>query len=278
MFEKAMEAMNNDLAEGKDVGGEARQQESPDQAEDSTPEIPELDKLEKVMYKGKEMTREDFERSFMMQSDYTKKTQALAEERKFVDNLNHDLSSVIKNPQLADEFRKIYPEKYHGVLDAVLSQSKTPLQAVKNEQKAEPDQAFMQKFQQLESKLSKFQKEAEEKEVAAIEAQLDATFKTLSKKYPLADEETVLARADIALKQGVKLDDKVWDKLWSAVNDRNQERYKSHYAEQVKQQKQAAEKGKDIAGGGGVPGQAPTKMALKDVKNFMIDDLRGRST
>lgn len=230
-------------------------------------ELIDLDKVERFRFAGREWTPKDFQGAHMMQADYTRKTQALAEERKYYDNLQADLAAVKQNPSLAEKFRAIYPEKYHNFLEyAGLSQAqKQQAQA----QQSNIDPAFLDRFNRLESTLK-------EREVQAIEAELDSKFKTLSVKYPLADEEAVLARAQALVDKGQSLNDKAWDSLWKSVNERNQKIAEKFYADKVNKQKLAHSKNKDVASGGGIPGQAPkmpknlreaSAMALQEIEN-----------
>src|SRR3954464_16064772 len=85
-----------------------------------TPEMVDLESLEKFRYAGREMTPKELQQAVMLQSDYTRKTQQLAEERKYYDNLSADLSAVAQNPQLAAKFKEVYPEKFHDYLAYVL--------------------------------------------------------------------------------------------------------------------------------------------------------------
>ena len=94
------------------------------------PTIYDLEKLSKFKYQGQELTPKDLEAMILRQKDYTQKTQALSKEResfqseqKFYENLYYDLNNVKNNPQLANEFIKIYPEKFHEYLKQVLGQT-----------------------------------------------------------------------------------------------------------------------------------------------------------
>jgi hypothetical protein len=100
----------------------------------------ELEKVEKFKFDGKEYTLKELRtllaKEKEQQRDYTAKMQKLAEERKswetqrketqrFDDNLYADLQAVKDNPQLAQEFLKVYPQSYHRHLRAVLESTST---------------------------------------------------------------------------------------------------------------------------------------------------------
>lgn len=244
--------------------------EQPEQ--DSEPQVIDLDSTEKFKFQGREWTPKELRDAYMMQSDYTRKTQAIAEERKYYDNLTHDLEAVSKNPALIEEFKKVYPEKYHAYLNYITKN--TPQQSQQVEQQSNGiDPKFLERFQKLEQTMTSWEKEMHEKQVAAIDAELDAKFKQLSEKYPMADEEAVIARAQALLGRGEKLDDKIWDSLWKSVNERNQKLAEQFYSKKVTEQKQANKMGKDIASGGGSVGQAPVKpRTIKDATNAFLSE------
>ena len=105
-------------------------------------EITELEKLERFKFKGEEWTPKKAEQAFMRQQDYTKKAQELAEQRKeyeselkhreYRSNLKADINHVLKNPSLADEFKKIYPEEYHYALELALGKNQHQLEQNQN--------------------------------------------------------------------------------------------------------------------------------------------------
>ena len=211
------------------------------------PSIYDLDSAEKFKWQGREWTTKELQSSYMAHSDYTRKTQALAEERKFYDNLSYDLEAVKNNPGLMQEFKRVYPEKFHSYLNYV--QSKQPdTQAQTSQQGLDPK--FVERVERLERNIH-------EREVAAIEAELDAKFKQYSEKYPMADEEAVIARAQALINRGDKITDQTWDNLWKSVHDRNQSLADKYYSTKVKEQKTANAKARDVGSGGGTVGRAP---------------------
>lgn len=245
---------------------EVTEAEQPGQVEQTEQQqIVDLDSVDKFKFAGKEWTPKDFQGAYMMQSDYTKKTQALAEERKYFDNLTADLESVKSNPSLIEKFKSVYPEKFHKFLGYVQGASQPQAQKQTENAQSQIDPAFKERFERLES-------EIHERKVQAIEAELDAKFKGLSEKYPMADEEAVLARAQALIDRGEKLNDKIWDGLWKSVNERNQKLAEQFYAKKIKEQKTTNQKGKDIASGGGTPGQAPkVARSIKEATQMLMD-------
>lgn len=236
-------------------------------------DIVDLGSLEKFKFNGQEWTLKDLQSGFMRQSDYTRKTMELAEtrksfeeERKYVDNLQADLDAVAKNPELAWKFKETYPEKYHNYLRYVLKEAQAQQAQNPNNPQGIPHE-IMDRFLKVEHTLK-------EREIAAAQAELDATFSKLKTKYPFADEDTILAKAQILAERKQKLDEGVFDKLFKAENDRLEAIAKKYYSEQVKTQKTMNAKGRDIAKGGGTPSEAPRKFkTIKEATEAALNDL-----
>ena len=230
--------------------------------EQSNP-VTELESLERFKYAGREMTAKDLQGMIMMQSDYTRKTQAIAEERKYYENLQSDLDAVKANPQLAAQFKELYPEKFHKFLGYVHSEK--PAQAAAT-------QGVDPRIQERLDKYDQIVKEFEAQKLEAINAQLDAKFSALSKKYPFADEEAVVARAQALLDKGQKVTDEVWDNLWKSVHERSQKLWAEHQKKMGNEQKTANLKGRDIGHGGGTPGQAPKlPRSIKEASKMLME-------
>lgn len=280
-FEAARESMEQGIA-GNQTQAPVETSQKEDnsfQAESNNltqQEIIELDKLEKFKYKGRELSAKDieaWERGHMMQSDYTRKTQALSEERKYYDNLAVDLAAVKGNPALESEFRKIYPEKYHSYLDFLGDRNNSQKlaehqQQVEQKQSLDPDvMARLKKVDELENYIK-------EQEVKTVSQKLDVIFAEKSKKYHLADEESVLAMAQALHNQGTQLDDTMWDKIWSTVHNKVETKFKSYQKDIITKQQDATKRGIDTAGGGGVPGQAPKRMSFKEATEAAVRDAK----
>lgn len=244
------------------------------------PEVLDLDKVERFKFDGREMTPKEAKLAWMRLQDYTSKTQELAKDREtlkeyqsekqFVDNLYTDLQNVKNNPGLADQFRQIYPDKFHTYLDILQAQQSQPSQNGPAHLAANPELLSMKK------ELSEVKNYFQEQRVQAAEAQIDAIVSKLSPKYPLADEETVLVRARAANDQGVKVTPEVWEEIYKGVNEKNAARYKQHYEKQVKEQQAANSNGKDIGKGGGTPGAAPKKRSFDEATRDAIAELSAR--
>lgn len=285
-FEQAHEALEADLKAQAPGGAEAglspETENSSVSKEESKPEILDLDTLERVKYKGKEWAREDLDKAFLMQSDYTKKTQALAKEREaaqkeqeFQQAFRYDLPKVLGNPALAAEFKKVYPESYHELLDLYLKNQ--PQQAQTGAQTPQVDPRLEERMSRFETFVEQKEAEAKEARVTAYEAEIETTMKTLSTKYPLADEEAIISRAQTLLSQGEKLTQETWDKIAKHVNDRNEKLAEKYYKGKVDSQKQASAKGRDVASGGSTPLETGKKLSFKEATAQAIRDFSGKS-
>lgn len=246
------EATEGGLESVQETTQELPESQSQDTSTPTAQEIFDLETVEKFKFGGKEWTQKELTSSVMMNADYTRKTQELSKERKYYDNLDADLKTLQGNPALIDQFKQIYPEKFHRYLDFIQVANREN----KSRQQAGMDPQFMSRLEQVESRFR-------EQEINAIEAQLDAKFTVLSKKYPFADEEAVIARAERLLESKPKgekaLSDSELEQLWKQVDSRGQELAKKHWGQRAQQQKEMNARGKDVAAGGGTPGQAPRR-------------------
>jgi hypothetical protein len=240
----------------------------------------ELDSLERFKWEGKEWSPKDLKNAVLMQSDYTKKTKELAEERKYVDNLSADLTALVENPSLLDSFKQIYPKKYHAYVEGILAKVKPSVDVESEQVQARPQaqqlpdevRQALEEAKIVKADVEKIKAAQFEKEVAAIEAQLGTIFSEMRKKYPLANEEAVIARAQSLIDQKYSVDEKVWAELWKSGHEANKKMFDNVYKTQISQQKQAHAQGSDIGAGGGIPGQAPKKMSFKEATEAAIRD------
>lgn len=264
-----MESLESNTDDKSSSQPEGQPQPSGAQDTSGTPsDITDLQKLEKFKFEGQEMTYKELQAAYMRQQDYTRKTQELSQDRNYYDNLNFDLAKVRSNPELATKFKEIYPEKFHSFLDTVL-------QKQSQEQAGKTPQVQTELDPKLVSRIDQIEKMVTEDKVTAIEAKLEAQDQRMSGKFPMADIEAVYARAQAAHAKGTKLTDEAWEKIWKDDHDKHVKRYEAHYKGQFEKQKDASSKAKDIGPGGGIPGQAPQRVALKDVADQVIRSQSG---
>ena len=266
--------------EGQGDSGASEEIESQGTEGQQAQDLVDLDGVQKFKWGGQEWTPKDLQGAILRQSDYTRKTQALAEERKefgsqkrYYDNLQADLERVQADPALAEKFRQVYPEAFHKFLGYVAQQPSKPASPQENSAALPKDvQERLSRIDKLEGTVTKMTEAQRAREITAINAELDNVCKAMSEKYPFADEATVLARAEALARQGQKMTQSVWDDLWSAQHGRTEAMFKKRYSEQVSKQTQANKAGADTSPGGGIPGQKPVKArSIKEMTNLLYE-------
>lgn len=216
-----------------------------------------LSKVDKFILNGKEMTLKQLESERMMQADYQRKTQEIAEVRKYSENFQADFRSVLDNPNLLGEFKKIYPVQYHQAVEHALSRmsrSQEPQQGTTTQ-----DQLVKQL---VEDAVGPIRTELDQYKTDAAVKQLDGIFSEMKGKFPQADEEFVLARLQMMKDQDVQINKAKVEEVFKHFHERDQKAKETYHMEQLNKQKQANAKAKDVPSGGGIPGQAPKKFNL----------------
>lgn len=244
--------------------------------------ITELDKLEKFKFENQEYTPQELKKAILRQADYTRKTQEFSQERRFYDNLSADLKHVRANPALAQEFKRVYPEKFHQYLEYISGspagttpQAPQPEMMGSKNQYAQIDPQYLARFERLENTIF-------EKEVQTIETSLEAQEKEFTTKYPWADVENVYSKAQAILDKNstlpkedhVNLDKTTWEQLYKADHEKNKLRADNYYKDNINKQKQAGFKAKDSGLGGGSPGSSPKKYkTIKEATEAALAEL-----
>lgn len=234
---------------------------APQNNQPTTQELIDLASVQKFKIDGKEMTFDQLKKQMMMHSDYTKKTQSVAEVQKYWKNLDIDLENVKSNPSLAAQFMQVYPKEFHKFLKTAGIREEV------QEAKQSGDPVLLEKVERLEKYLHN-------NEVKAKEAELDSIFAKHLTKYPEAIEDVVMAKAQVLLDQGAEPTQEFWEKLFKSNHDAMLKRMTERQQKVVSTQREANNKGRSTGKGGGTPGQAPVKTKMRDVADVMIGDLR----
>lgn len=263
-----------------------------------SPQLTELEKLERFKFEGREFTPQELKKAVLFQSDYTKKAQQLAEEKrqyesqlkeyetykseeKFRLNLRADLEHVRKNPQDAAKFLEVYPESFHKELQQVLREFNSVQRADQNQQ-----QQQVKTYEQLqqEQRLSKLEKFYSEQEVAKQSTAINQNIEKLTKQYPDAIPEMAIGRVYEAYNQllakdpNAQLTDQMWNDAFKGAELDFQKRLKSKYGDLVKKQTEANARGRDIDTGGAAPGRpAPKFKNLSEVTKYAAADMSRRA-
>ena len=266
----------------EEVGEPSGNGETPESAEAKA--ILDLTKAEKFTFEGKEWTPDELKKAVMLQSDYTKKTQALAEDRKtyesfkeekkYYDNLSVDLEAVRNNPQLAEAFRQTYPEKFHGYLQSLGIQSQQ--QPGPNVQQSNLPSEVLREIQALKENNQQFTDYMTQKERETFDAKIDAIESDLSKKYTRANLTDVYGVAKEFLDENnldpKSLDAKMLEPFFKASHEYNVGQYKAWQKEELERAKSLNKEGSDIGRGGGVPGGAPERLNLNEAIKRHIEE------
>lgn len=263
-------------------------QDSSSQIEASTEKTPaeaqaiaDLSKFQKFTLDGKELTLDQLRKERMLQADYSRKTQELAKQRqdteKFESNVWADLEKVKRNPQLAQEFKRLYPAKYHTALRFV-QQGGDPAQATQQQQGLPPElEERFNRYDQFIDETSRAKVEAEQQ---ALEANLQTFETNLLKKYPKADVIAAYtfaenAKAKLEQETGQKmspkdLNEKFMEPFFKAAHENQVKLFNQWQKEMAKQARDTHRVASDTGRGGGTPGGAPSKMRLKDVADHIL--------
>ena len=245
-----------------------------------TPSQPlDLDKVERFRFQGREWTSKELRDAYMMRADYTRKTQELAETRKYSDNFDSDLRSVMKDPNLFAEFKRIYPKNYVAIAEEVLSRLSPNNQTNTNQptnglDSKAIDKLLEQRLSPVLDKVGEWEKAQHAAEVEKIGSWLDNQYERLSSKYPYANTEVITARADLAHRNGVKVDAQLLEKLFRTNNGEIETQWSKLQESKVNKQLKANNRARDMGTGGGVPGNAPKgAKTIKDATNAWLQDL-----
>lgn len=239
-----------------------------------------LDSAQKFKFGDREWTPDQLKKSIMLHSDYTKKTQAVSETRKYYDNLEHDLEYVRghhNKEEAIQAFVQTYPKEFHQYLK--LAGINLSTEASSRQAQAQSNQAISPEIMR---DLEMVKSYVQEKETQAIEAQLDQTFSALSKKYPDGDEDVVLARAQALLDSkrendpGFRITNEIWEKLWKGSHEKVAQKLEAKQKGMIEKQRTANSSYKGPAPGGGTPTQAPQRMNMKQATEHAIQTLSGR--
>ena len=231
----------------------------------SAPEAPQtadLDAFAEFSFQGKKYTPTQLAK---LMGEYQQLTKAQGENQSYKDyaaNLKIDLETVAKRPDLAAEFKKMYPPEFHYLVDKFI----TPTQR----QSAPTDTPTFQlpkeiqdRIDALEGKIGTYEQKSHQAAVAESEAYLQKTVDPLFDKYPYANTEhmknAVFAKADALMSQGYKMTDAAWDRLVKEAHLANKKHAEGLTQAELKAQLKAGKDAQDIGPGGAAPGQAPAK-------------------
>jgi hypothetical protein len=236
-----------------------------------------LDKHETFRFKGQDWTREEFEKAYLRQADYTQKTQQLSEQKKYYDNFWADFSTVRSNPDRLADFERIYPKEFVQHARTLLAKPGQSAPKAVNPNESKPNSLLDHpEFRELKESVETITTKAQKEEIARIDGWLKNQYDTLGKKYPYADAETVESRALVyAQKNGGKaVTAEYLDRSFKEHNDQVKKRMDGLYKAKITQQINAGKDARDVGTGGDIAGGAPqSDRTLKQAKERMLSDV-----
>jgi hypothetical protein len=143
------------------------------------------------------------------------------------------------------------------------------------------DPAVEERIRAMEARFQEQEQKAQMQERQAADSDVDANCARMAKKFPDVPEHFAITVLEQILAQKrqddpkAKLTPEDWDKAWKSVDDKLGEVSKARYSKLVNGQKTANQKGRDVASGGGIPGQAPrAPKTIKEATDQVLQDLQ----
>lgn len=267
-----MEVENTQAAPAAETQASAPEQT----VQESAPQITELDGLSKWSFQGKEFTPEEWHEIYQGYEKLSKEHKSWESEKKFSESLETDIENVLEGRATPEKFKAVYPQKYHAILDRFLQSSRQMPAQNTPAQPALPKE-FLSEFEQLKERLTYHERRAYDAEVQAANAKLDTMLPPLFKKYEMANEEQVYARAEALLQKNQVLTEKTWERLVRESHEQMQKRADQVYSAKIKKQTEIGQRGADGGPGGAAPGQAPKRRSFEQATEAMIASLKGQA-
>lgn len=253
----------------------ATAQEMKDEAQ-----VVEIDGLDKVVFRGKEYTPEEFDRAMLRQADYTKKTQEIASLKKYWQNLKADLEQVAANPHLADRFKQVYPEQFHDFITFALNTGQYSGADDYADESNFDVKSLKREFEEmLQNKLKPFEEKIHNEKVEAAYSQLDTTLNKLGEKYDFAVEDAVLNKAQQLIEQNegnpnFQMTDAAWERLYRMDHEQREKAYNEKHKKRLQKQAEKGNKAVDGGPGGQAVGRERKKMSFDEATEMAIQDLQ----
>lgn len=225
------------------------------------PSVTDLDGFSEFQFQGEKYTPEALREIVTGYKQFSETAKQRSEREEFDKHFEVDRVRLLKDPSLADLFRQKYPKDYHWILEFLPKEQRQEMAQPQTAQNALPPEVS-EKLKQLDSLMA--WKTAQEQrdfqtQVEVAQAQIDKITEPLYKKFPLAEEAAVLARAEALLQSGQKLTEKTWERLIRENHEAVQKRWDQHQGAILKQQQEKGRRAQDMGPGGATPGQAPAR-------------------
>ena len=238
------------------------------------PQSTDIDSLSEFSFQGQKYTPTQLAK---LLGEHQQLSQTLPEAekyREFAENLEIDLEKVVRNPSLAAQFKAAYPKQFHAVVDRLIGGRPDASQETA---KAAVPKEFAEKFHALEQKVSAYEQEKYQAQVAQQEAYLQKVVDPLFEKYPYAKprevQNAVFAQAQAMVEQGYKMTDAAWDRLVKETHLAIKKQSDQLRQLEIKAQTEKGAAGADTGAGGSPPGQAPAR-GPRNLKEAEMEALR----
>lgn len=253
----------NDIVPDQSLTGQADAQ-----AEPAQPQITSLDSLSEFEFQGEKLTPGRLQEVFQGYKTLSERQKSYAAEDRYWSNLDTDIESVMADPSLVERFKSIYPEKFHKVLERALGGTQRQTQNT---------QQLPKEYLQRLSKVDQLEQSIHQMAVESANAKLDSMLPPLYEKFPMANEDQVLAKAEAMLSQGAQLTKHVWERLVKESHEFSSKKADAFYKKQLQTQIDKGQAGKDAGIGGAAPGKAPPqKLRMDQVPDAMIAHLKAQ--
>lgn len=237
---------------------EAAENVQPDSSAEQAPSVTDLDGLSEFQFQGQKYTPDKLLEIVSGYQKYSESAKERAEAEEYDKHFEVDRAKLLKDPSLADQFKQKYPPRYHWVLDFLPKGQRQETAQPNPAQSALPPE-IQKEIEDLKAWKQTQEQRAFQAEVQNAQAQIDKITEPLFKKFPMADEAAVFAKADALLSNGSKLTEKTWERLIRENHESAQKRWDQFQGATIKQQLEKGRRAQDVGPGGATPGQAPQR-------------------
>ena len=249
-------------APDQSLGGQEQSQGT----ENSQPQVTNIDSLSEFEFQGERLTPGRLQEMFQGYRTLSEKQKQFESEGRYVANLEVDLESVMENPALADKFKSTYPQKYHSIVDRMLSRLNP------QSQQSQLPKDVMNRL----SKVDNLEQRLEQMAIESANAKIDAIMPKLMEKFPLAIEEQIYNKAEAFLSQGGKMTDATWERFAKESHETFKKRSDGYYKTQLNSQLSKGNMSRDVGPVGAHAGKAPPKMSFEGAKDAMLAELKAK--
>lgn len=233
-----------------------------------------------VQAQKRELTKEDYEKWLGMEA-----AAPTAEDKKFSDNFQYDIATLIKDPSQFGKFQQIYPAAYVDKARQIMLANGVSPDAPRNpNQPNTQDRPWTRdpEYQQAMQELNSWKSQQREQRIEAMGTKLDTAFNSLHQKYKFAEPELVNARMMALNSKNISFVDdkgnlhmKAIEQLFKQDHEARKAAFQKHYKQMVDEQKNTNLRAKDMGSGGSL-GSVPgiKHKTIKEATKAFLGDIR----